>query len=53
MNFGTLELESNGMLYVWLNVGYTSRNMEDVVTEGDLNCADLAQEVSEEKNFSL
>ena len=30
----------------------SSRNMEDFVTESDLNCADLAQEVSGE-NFSL
>jgi hypothetical protein len=27
--------------------------MEDFVTESDLNCADLAQEVSVEKNFIL
>jgi hypothetical protein len=33
-------------------VGYPSRNTEDFVTESDLNCADLAQEVSGE-NFSL
>jgi hypothetical protein len=33
-------------------MGYTSRNTEDFVTESDLNCADLAQEVSGE-NFSM
>ena len=27
--------------------------MEDFVAESDLNCADLAQEVSVEKNFSM
>jgi hypothetical protein len=30
-----------------------SRNVADFVAEGDLNCADLAQEVSVEKNFSM
>ena len=34
-------------------MGHTSRNMEDFVTEGDLNCESLAPEVSEEKNFSM
>jgi hypothetical protein len=33
--------------------GYPSRNMEDFVAEYDLNCVDLAQEVSVEKNFSM
>jgi hypothetical protein len=32
-------------------MGYPSRNMENSVTESDLNCADLAQEVSVE-NFN-
>ena len=27
--------------------------MEDFATESDLNCADLAQEVSKEKNFRV
>jgi hypothetical protein len=27
--------------------------MEDSDTEGDLNCGGLAQEISEEKNFSM
>ena len=34
-------------------MGYHSRNTEDFVTEYDLNCADLAQEVSVEKNFRM
>ena len=34
-------------------MGYHSRNTEDFVTEYDLNCANLAQEVSVEKNFSM
>ena len=34
-------------------MGYPSRNMEDFVAEYDLNCVDLAQEVSVEKNFSM
>jgi hypothetical protein len=33
-------------------MGHPSRNMEDVVAESDLNCADLAQEASVE-NFSI
>jgi hypothetical protein len=27
--------------------------MEDIGAEGDLNCGDLAQEISEEQNFSM
>ena len=34
-------------------MNYPSRNMEDFVAVSDLNCADLAQEVSVEKNFSM
>ena len=30
-----------------------SMNMEDCVGESDLNCVDLAQEVSVKKNFSM
>ena len=30
---------------------HPSRNMEDVIAEGDLNDGGLAQEVSEEKSF--
>jgi hypothetical protein len=33
-------------------MGYPSRNIEDFVAESDLNCADLVQDVSVEKNFS-
>ena len=36
----------------WGLVGYSSRNMEDFVTENDLNCANLTQEVSV-KNFNM
>ena len=38
--------------FKWDLMGYPSRNMEDFVTESDLNCADLAQEVSVE-NFYM
>ena len=34
-------------------MGYRSRKMENFVAECDLNCADLAQEVSVEKNFRM
>ena len=51
MDFGTLDLESSGMVSMEF-IGHTTRNMKDFVVEGNLNCADLAQEVSEE-NFSL
>jgi len=34
-------------------MGHPCRNMEDFVAEINLNYADLAQEVSEEKNFSI
>ena len=33
-------------------MGYPKRNTEDFVAVSDLNCADLAQEVSMEKNSS-
>jgi hypothetical protein len=32
--------------FKWGLMGYPGRNMEDFVTESDLNCVDLAQEVS-------
>ena len=32
---------------------YPSRNIEDFVAESNLNCADLAQEISVKKNFSM
>jgi hypothetical protein len=31
--------------FKWGLVGYPSKNMEDFVTESDLNCEDLVQEV--------
>jgi len=34
-------------------MGHTSRNMEDSSDEGDLKHGGQAQEVSEEKNFSM
>ena len=37
----------------WGLVGHPCRNMEDFVAESNLNCADLVQEVSVEKNFSM
>jgi len=33
-------------------MGYSSRTIEDFVTENDLNCVDLAQEISVE-NFDI
>jgi hypothetical protein len=33
-------------------MGYPTRNMEDFITESDLNCVDLAQRVSM-KNFNM
>ena len=38
--------------FKWGLMGYSNRNMEDFVAESNLNCTDLAQEVSEE-NFSM
>ena len=34
-------------------IGHPSRNMENTGVEHDLNCADQAQEVSGEMNFSM
>ena len=34
-------------------MGHTSRSVEDGGVEDDLNCGGPAQEVSEEKNFSM
>ena len=39
--------------FKWGLLGYLSRNIEDSVTESDLKCAVLAQEISVEKNFSM
>jgi hypothetical protein len=38
--------------FKWTIVGYPSRTIKDLVTESDLNCADLSQEVPVE-NFSM
>jgi hypothetical protein len=38
--------------FKWGLMGHPSGNMEDSCTEVDLNCGDLAQEVSKETNFS-
>jgi hypothetical protein len=51
VDFGTLDLESHGC-FMWDLMSHPSRNMEDFVAVNDLNCANLAQEVSE-KNFSI
>ena len=37
----------------WGLMDCPSRNLEDIGTEGDLNCADLAQEVSMENSISV
>jgi hypothetical protein len=34
-------------------MGYPRRNMEDFVAVSDWNCADLAQDVSVEKNCNM
>jgi hypothetical protein len=39
--------------FKWGLIDYPSRNMEDFVVECDLSCADQAQQVSVEKNFSM
>ena len=39
--------------FKWGLIGCPSRTMQDFVAESDLNCADLAQEISVEKNFSM
>ena len=39
--------------FKWGLMGQSSRKMKDSGAEGDLNCGGLAQEVSEEKNFSM
>jgi hypothetical protein len=52
VDLGSLDLESHGLFYMGL-MSHTSGNMEEFVAVSDLNCADLYQEVSEEKNFSM
>ena len=39
--------------FKWGLMGHPSRNMEDFVAGNNLNCVDLAQEISKEKNFSM
>jgi hypothetical protein len=34
-------------------MGHPSRNKEDIVAGSNLNCVDLAQEISKEKNFRM
>ena len=38
--------------FKWGLMGYSRRNMEVIVAVSALNCANLAQEVSVDKNFS-
>ena len=39
--------------FKWGLMGHPSRNMEDFVAGSNLNCVDLAQEISKEKNFRM
>ena len=39
--------------FKWGLMGHPSRNMEDFVAGSNLNCVDLAQEISKEKNFRV
>ena len=39
--------------FKWGLMGHPGRNMESFVAESDLNCSDLAQEVSEEESLSM
>jgi hypothetical protein len=39
--------------FKWDLMGHPSRTMEDFVAGSDLNCVDLAQEISMEKNFRM
>jgi hypothetical protein len=39
--------------FKWGLMGHPSRNMEDLVAGSNLNCADLVQEISKEKTFSM
>jgi hypothetical protein len=39
--------------FTWGLMGHPSRNMEDFGSESVLNCVDLAQDVSQEKNFRM
>jgi hypothetical protein len=39
--------------FKWDLIGHPSRKMEDSVAGSNLNCVDLAQEISKEKNFRM
>jgi hypothetical protein len=39
--------------FKWGLLGHPGRNMEDFVARSNLNCVDLAQEISKEKNFRM
>jgi hypothetical protein len=39
--------------FKWGLMGHPSRKMEDFVAGSNLNCVDLAQEISKEKNFRM
>jgi hypothetical protein len=39
--------------FKWDLIGYLNRYMEDFGAETDLNCVDLVQEVSAEKNVNM
>lgn len=39
--------------FMWGLMGHPRRNVKDTAAKGGLNSGDLAQEVSEERNFSL
>ena len=39
--------------FKWGLMGHPSRNMEDFVAGSGLNCVDLAQKISKEKNFRM
>ena len=39
--------------FKWGLMGHPSRNMEDLAAGSNLNCVDLAQEISKEKNFRM
>ena len=39
--------------FVWVLMTLASRNQKDISVEGDFNCAAIALEDSQEKNFSM
>jgi hypothetical protein len=39
--------------FKWGLMGHPTRNMEDFVAGSNLNCVDLAQKISKEKNFRI